>query len=606
MKKSVGYAWLSALLFGATTALAEAPTSQIELPLAAPTTESFDMEKKNDAENAEKKEKKERNLGHVSGSFETNTIYYVKDERTGATVPKNNYGSNNYLKVDYQRNKLSAGVQIEYYPQPLVGTPAEMYEYVLQGAGWMTPEERADYCQTFDWGNLAGKYIAWTDRNFSVTVGDFYEQFGSGLILRSWEDRTLGFNNSLGGARVTFNIKDIVTGKALYALPRFYMDYLSTQIAGGDLSVSLSNAIGLQEHVLNLEGSVVNTHRTNLPGWYYDVKDYVSFEEPSLNVLSYSARIGYEYRGLSAKFEYVGKSKDLYNNPGVGDYVYEPGNAQLAEVAYTGDGFSVSAQFRRLKNMQSRLYQGEDDAETSLANLAGNVINYVPALSTQHTYMLSSLDPNYANLDGEMGGQIDAYYLFKRGTALGGKRGMKIHASYALYYSLDGATDTPGNQFRYRDFSFDIDKTWNKKLRTILYVSLQKNALHAVGHYVRQNIFVADVTYKFTRAFSLRAELQYNYAPGTGDVPTVGGDWVGGLLEANFAPKWSIFFSDMYNHGNPNEKINYYSAGASFTHKFIRVALSYGRNRAGMICSGGVCRYMPAYTGGNLQMTLTF
>jgi hypothetical protein len=34
--------------------------------------------------------------------------------------------------------------------------------------------------------------------------------------------------------------------------------------------------------------------------------------------------------------------------------------------------------------------------------------------------------------------------------------------------------------------------------------------------------------------------------------------------------------------------------------------LSYGRNRAGYICSGGVCREMPAYTGGNLAMTLTF
>ena len=65
----------------------------------------------------------------------------------------------------------------------------------------------------FSINNLTEKYISWTDRNYSVTVGDFYEQFGSGLILRAWEDRALGFNNSLGGARVTFNIKDIVEGK---------------------------------------------------------------------------------------------------------------------------------------------------------------------------------------------------------------------------------------------------------------------------------------------------------------------------------------------------------------------------------------------------------
>ena len=72
----------------------------------------------------------------------------------------------------------------------------------------------------------------------------------------------------------------------------------------------------------------------------------------------------------------------------------------------------------------------------------------------------------------------------------------------------------------------------------------------------------------------------------------------------NIAPKWSIWGSDMYNYGGT--EINYYSVGASFTHSFVRVALSWGRNREGYICSGGVCRQMPAYTGGNLQMTLTF
>ena len=36
----------------------------------------------------------------------------------------------------------------------------------------------------------------------------------------------------------------------------------------------------------------------------------------------------------------------------------------------------------------------------------------------------------------------------------------------------------PGTNFYYRDFSFDIDKSWNSKLRTVLFVSLQKNAMH--------------------------------------------------------------------------------------------------------------------------------
>lgn len=412
----------------------------------------------------------------------------------------------------------------------------------------------------------------------------------------------MGFNNSLGGARVTFNIKDIVEGKVLYAFPRFNLGYLSTQIAGGDLSFSLSNAIGLLDHRLSLEGSIVNRHFKNLPSWYTEYRDDYDFDL-SKNVISYSGRVNYEYRGLSAKFEYVGKSKDVYLDNMTGEEVFKRGDAQLFEIGYTGSNYAVMAQFRRLNYMQSQLYR-PDGGSGSLGLLPGNTINYIPALSPQHTYMLAGLDPNNPQQNGEIGGQIDAFYTFRRGTAIGGKRGLKIHANYARYYSTNWTMNKPGTNFYYRDFSFDIDKSWNSKLRTVLFVSLQKNAMHGGKNIVRQNVFVADVTYKFTPKFSLRGELQYLYAPHTEGFLDVDGDWVAGLLEASFAPKWSIFVQDMYNHGG--SEINYYSAGASFTHSFIRIALSYGRNRAGYICSGGVCREMPAYTGGNLAMTLTF
>lgn len=579
---SVTLLWWGEKGYAATPAMDAAEKETVSATVEA---EADKKDPKSDKKSDEPKRK--RNLGHLSGSFETNTIYYVEDSKTGAVVPHNSYGSNNFLKLDYQLGRFSAGVQLEYYPHPLVGTPMQGYEYVMEG---------------FSINNLTEKYISWTDRNYSVTVGDFYEQFGSGLILRAWEDRALGFNNSLGGARVTFNIKDIVEGKVLYAFPRFNLGYLSTQIAGGDLSFSLSNAIGLLDHRLSLEGSIVNRHFKNLPSWYTEYRDDYDFDL-SKNVISYSGRVNYEYRGLSAKFEYVGKSKDVYLDNMTGEEVFKRGDAQLFEIGYTGSNYAVMAQFRRLNYMQSQLYR-PDGGSGSLGLLPGNTINYIPALSPQHTYMLAGLDPNSPQQNGEIGGQIDAFYTFRRGTAIGGKRGLKIHANLSRYYSINGTMSKPGTNFYYRDFSFDIDKSWNSKLRTVLFVSLQKNAMHGGEDVIRQNVFVADVTYKFTPKFSLRAELQYLYAPHAEGSKEVDGDWVAGLLEASFAPKWSIFVQDMYNHGG--SEINYYSAGASFTHSFIRIALSYGRNRAGYICSGGVCREMPAYTGGNLAMTLTF
>lgn len=81
-------------------------------------------------------------------------------------------------------------------------------------------------------------------------------------------------------------------------------------------------------------------------------------------------------------------------------------------------------------------------------------------------------------------------------------------------------------------------------------------------------------------------------------------DWVAGLVELNLAPHWSLSLSDMYNHGS--SEVHYFNGSVSYSLKSTRLQLSYGRNRAGYICSGGVCRYSPAYTGANLSITTSF
>ena len=186
---------------------------------------------------AEEGNQKERSLGHVTGSFETNTNVYLKDAKTLATVPDGHFGSNNYLKVDYYNKRFSAGVQLEAYAPVAVG-----YPNILEKAA------------------LTNYWVAWTDDNFSVTAGTFYEQFGSGLLFRSWEDRALGLNNSVMGARVTYNFRDIVAVKALWGMPRFGMNFSDTQVRGADVSFAISNLAGWQNVYLAVEGSLLDRY----------------------------------------------------------------------------------------------------------------------------------------------------------------------------------------------------------------------------------------------------------------------------------------------------------------------------------------------------------
>ena len=242
-----------------------------------------------------------------------------------------------------------------------------------------------------------------------------------------------------------------------------------------------------------------------------------------------------------------------------------------------------------------------------------NVLSYRPAMCTQYTYMLTTLVP-YEPLDrsydspvDEIGGQIDAFYNFRRGTLLGGKRGMRVHANYSSYYTcnVDGFDGVvKDRKFLFRDFSVDIEKQFTRKFKAMVLYSLQEHNSWKKGSdgdflYVgMSHIFVADLLYKWTDTFSTRLELQYLSTRGYEK------DWMAGLLEVNFAPHWSVYASDMYNHGGSGR--HYYNAGVSFSMKWLHIAAGYGRDRAGYICSGGVCRTIPAYTGANLTLTATF
>lgn len=512
--------------------------------------------------------------GYLSGSFETNTNYYKEDGKTSAVVPDGKSGSNNYLKLDYYNDNFSAGLQLEAYAPVLVGYPSD-----LKGAA------------------LTNYYVKWADDDFSVTAGSFYEQFGSGLLFRSWEDRALGLNNAIMGARVTYSYKDIVAVKALWGMPRFGMKFSQTQVKGADASFAVSNLAGWQNIYWALEGSVLDR--------YEALDDKRVLDGCSPNNVGWSARTNLETNGFYLKAEYVDAGQKYYYNTsysGEGQmYHRKRGNAQLIETGYNGHGLGVNMSLRRLEWMDSKVL--------TESNSTVNMLNYVPAMCTQYTYMLATLHPYGARTgeissrftnSGEIGGQLDVFYNFRRGTVLGGKRGMRIHANFSTYHTIaQEGTFKLGNML-FRDLSVDIERQWTKKFKSTLLWSMQEYSPKYGANKTTwlSNIFVADMLYKFSSSFSTRLELQYLVTQEDNK------DWMAAMLEVSFAPHWSLYVSDMYNHGMT--KVHYYNGGVSYTKSRTRVALNYGRFREGLLCSGGVCRQIPAYTGANLSVMMSF
>ncbi|HLG41685.1 MAG TPA: DUF6029 family protein, partial [Chitinophagaceae bacterium] len=242
------------------------------------------------------------------------------------------------------------------------------------------------------------------------------------------------------------------------------------------------------------------------------------------------------------------------------------------------------------------------------------LINYIPALTKQQEYYVSNIYVYNAQALGEIGGQADLYYTIPKNTNWGGKYGMYIALNYSRYHSLQITSQTPtsfeskflgaGKQLFYSDINLAVKKRLSAKWTTnylLQHIFYNKSVVEG-GNYpnIKSTIAVADVLYKYAPKNAIRTELQHLFTNQDK------GNWMGALMEWSYAPHWSVFGSDMYNYGDANKPVHYYNAGGSYTTGSHKLLLSYGRQRAGLICVGGVCRLVPAATGLNVSFTSNF
>ena len=421
----------------------------------------------------------------------------------------------------------------------------------------------------------------------------------------------------MAGARAYYNFNNMVNVKVLAGLPRLYDVRLKNVVWGADVALSISDMAGWYDGIVSVEGSYVGRYQDDMSlliPYYTD--------QQLLNMVS--GRANFEYAGFTFRGEYVTKLNEDLFNPAL---QAAKGNVVNIDLGYNYKRFSASATFRRQENMTTPAMM------VPLGIGGGNTINYVPLLTRQHTYSLANLNPyrgSSVHTGGEIGGQVDVFYSLRNPKVR--NKYWNFHANFSMFNTLDHAIyDQYYDKYLQRDsrnvwidFNFDVERQWNKQLKTTFLYSFQRwdeeinhfDSEHA--HYCRSHIFVGDVTYKINKKHSLRFEAQYL---ASNDYE---GDWVAATIEYNFAPKFSFYVSDMWNcepmqdgaYGNyytnlntwesDNYLLHYYQVGASFTHNSLRAQLSYGRNRAGFVCSGGVCRFQPAYTGLNLAITLSF
>lgn len=501
-----------------------------------------------------------------------------------------------YLDAKISNHYLTAGIRAEYMPHPLPGLDA------TAGKG------------------ISHLYLRGRYKMFDVTLGDLYQQFGSGLLLRAYEDRPLGIDNAIRGGRLIFSPVEGLRLVALGGQQRNHFDRGARvftnergYIWGTDLQMELQSwltPLADRDIRFELGGSFVSKYEDE------GQRPILNPNDSKLKLKLPTPIPGWALRSTLQRgpWELYGEYGYKWSDPNeTNNYTFRAGSVAMLTATYSTNRISGMIGARRSEGFDFRSARTAKDTDLR--------INHLLPFTQPQTYTLAALRPYATQAMGEWALQGELSYNIARGTALGGKYGTKVKLTASYISGLKAKADSPaeaaaiggdgvqtsfwgwGEKY-FHDFGIDISRKVSKSYSfNISYLNqyYDQNILegHVEGeHGVRSHIFIYDGKHKISRSLGLRTELQYLHSK------QADGDWLYGMAEFSIGKHLIVSVSDQYNAGETKE--HYPMLAVAGTYSSHRLQLSYGRTRAGINCSAGVCRYMPETKGLYLSLNLAF
>lgn len=514
-----------------------------------------------------------RNDGVITGNFYLQAQLYNADSSINAKATDERLLMNAMGNVRYTYKKITVGARYEAYLNALQG-----------------------FDPRYNGNGISHRFFSFRNEKIEFTLGNFYEQFGSGMVLRSYEDKNLGYDNAFDGILMKWFPHNGITLKALAGKQRLYWEKGDGLVRGVDMEMDLFSVFSIQPGQLtqvNLGASFVSK---------FQADDHPLLRLPQ-SVGAGAMRLQINRLPWTLEVEYVRKANDPSADNGL---IYKSGEALLCNVSYSVKGLGVHFQAKRIDNMafRSDRYATNNDLH----------INFLPPIIQQNSLTLASLYPYATQSLGEVGYQFEIVYTFKRNTWLGGKYGTQLNLHLAKVQNLKTTPDYTGlgyhavyfpfgNVVYYTDAHLNVKKRLNKNVKvSASYFYLEYNKKILEGDYsastVYAQIFAFEADWKINSKNGLRMDFQHLQTKQ--DV----GNWAFLQFEYTYSPHWFVSVADMYNYGATN--VHFPILAGGYTSGATRVQLRLGRQKEGIVCVGGVCRYAPATSGLSLMLSTNF
>lgn len=526
----------------------------------------------------------------ISGAVETNANVFLRDSNINAVAQpqyKNQFfGGESWLNLNYSYQGLTAGIRYDMYVNSNLRDPNA--SYTDQGVGrWFVKKQ-------FD--------------KLTVEVGYLYDQIGSGIIYRAYEQRPLFIDNTLLGAGLKYTFNEHLHAKAFGGRQRNAFDIYTGTLKGGALEgfFSIGND-SFPENKLNIIPGIGFVNKTLSEETMEDVvgvlKSYLDADRfnPVFNSTSFTLYNTLNYKNVNWYVETAFKNKDIFNNPFAlkqeldgsttfGKYEYKSGSVLYSSLSYSSEKISATIEGKRTENFTFRI-------DPSLRFLRG-LISYIPPMNRQNTYRLTARYSPATQEISEQAYQLDVRYQFNKK--------LSVLVNHSNINTLKGDK-------LFREALAEV--TYKPKSNTQLISGLQLLQYNQEIYETKPEVPIVktvtpyiDFLYKFSRKKSIRTEVQYMFT--NEDY----GSWLFALVEYGLAPNWIFEGSIMYNTdpkkllGSSSElkKILYPTVGVVYNKGTNRYQLRYVKQVEGIVCSGGICRLEPAFSGVRFSLQSSF
>jgi len=449
----------------------------------------------------------------------------------------------------------------------------------------------------------AGKKLG----KLSLLGGYIYDQIGSGIIFRAYEERPLLIDNALVGLKVSYEIAPDWTIKGIAGRQKELFSLYESVLTGANIDgfmtlgeegkVTVAPGFGVLHKTLSDEqmDALAGTLAQYTPEDFIDSVPYNTVSMSLYNTLS-TGRFSWYVEGAYKTKEVI---NDIYatgtlwtGEESVGKFVLTDGYVFYTTLSYAGGGFGISGQYKRTNNFVSR-------ADPFVTGNRG-LIDFLPPMARVNTYRLTSrYAPATQELDEEAI-QLDVRYSVNKNLSL--------LVNYAHIIRPGAEENKKIYDELFTQFTLKKPKKWTM-LGGVQFLLYDQELYQgkAGAPIVRAVTPFIDYLYKFDQKKSLRTEFQYMATEQDF------GSWLYGLAEFSISPHWLFELSDMYNiaptvkeGGKKGEKLHYPTAGVVYSAGSTRYSLRYVKQVEGVVCSGGICRLEPAFSGVKLNISANF